>query len=183
MTKELHELFALDSNLSFAHYYPQPKPKIDKWDYRFLRLAREVATYSKDPSTKVGCVLTSPDRKKIVLGYNGFPEKMEDKPEWLNNREEKYSRIIHGEINAKNNAACSIAGWTQYTWPFCSCDRCMVQMAGAGIVRFVAPKIAPSAEVRWGPVLEKSRRYAADMNLQFDELDFPTEFAIETELT
>lgn len=154
---------------------------MNKWDYRFLRLAREVASYSKDPSSKIGCVLVSPDRKKVVIGYNGFPGKMEDKPEWLNNREEKYSRIIHGEINAKNNAGCDIHGWTQYTWPFCSCDRCMVQMSGAGITRFVSPKISPDAQSRWGSVIEKSRRYAVDMGLEFEEFDFPTTFPTENE--
>lgn len=155
---------------------------MDKWDYRFLRLSREVASYSKDPSTQIGCVLVSPDRKKVVIGYNGFPDKMEDKPEWLSNREEKYSRIIHGEINAKNNAACDLHGWTQYTWPFCSCDRCLVQMAGAGVTRFVAPKIGKEAEARWGSVLVKSRIYAAEMGLQFDEVDFPTMFPFEQEI-
>jgi len=155
---------------------------VNKWDYRFLRLAREVATYSKDPSTQLGCVLVSPDREKVVIGYNGFPKMMEDKPEWLNNREEKYSRIIHAEVNAKNNAACSLKGWTNYTWPLCSCERCMVQMAGAGIVRFVAPILPDSAKVRWGDPVSKSRQYAIDMNIQFDELDFPTTFAIEKEI-
>jgi dCMP deaminase len=152
---------------------------MNKWDYRFLRLAREVSTYSKDPSTQVGCVLVSPDRKRVIIGYNGFPEQMEDKPEWLSNREEKYSRIIHGEINAKNNAMCDISGFTQYTWPLCSCDRCMVQMAGAGIARFVAPKMSIENESRWGAAIEKSKSYARDMKLVFDELEFPTTYSIE----
>ena len=43
-----------------------------KWDVRFLRLAHEVAKWSKDPSTKVGCILVK-DKKVISMGYNGFP--------------------------------------------------------------------------------------------------------------
>ena len=152
----------------------------NKWDIRFLRLAREVASWSKDPSTKLGCVLVSSDKKDVRLGYNGFPSMMEDRPEWLNDRTEKYSRIIHAEKNAKSNAKCSIVGWTQYTWPFASCDRCLVEMAQDGIVRFVSPKMTPELEVRWGDSVKKSRQYAKEMNLSFIEIDFPTTFEKES---
>jgi dCMP deaminase len=152
---------------------------LNKWDERFLRMAREVATWSKDPSTKVGCVLVSPNKKRLALGYNGFPERMEDKNEWLENREEKYSRVIHAEINAELNAGCDITGWTQYTWPFCSCDRCFVHMTQAGITRFVAPIMSPEIAARWEPVCQKTRRYAREMNLTFDELPFPTVFDLD----
>ena len=44
----------------------------EKWHRRFLRLAAEIAEFSKDPSTKVGCILVR-DRRIISTGYNGFP--------------------------------------------------------------------------------------------------------------
>ena len=50
--------------------------KQSKWDVRFMRMAHEVASWSKDPSTKVGCVLVK-DRKIISMGYNGFPRLIE----------------------------------------------------------------------------------------------------------
>lgn len=148
---------------------------IDKWDYRFLRLAREVASWSKDPSTQVGAVLVSPDKRKIFHGYNGFPSRMEDKPEWYEDRNEKYSRIIHAEKNAiLNSEGCSLKGFTQYTWPFCSCDRCCVESAQAGIVRFVSPIMSSEIAVRWAAICAKTKQYCDEMNLVFDELDFPT---------
>lgn len=44
-----------------------------EWDRRFLKIAREVATWSKDPSTQVGAVIVDPDQRVVSLGYNGPP--------------------------------------------------------------------------------------------------------------
>ena len=161
---------------------PTSKP-LDKWDHRFLRLAREVASWSKDPSTKVGAVLVSPDKLKVAIGYNGFPRDMADTPELYSNREEKYSRIIHGEKNAKNNAlrmgVMDLNGWTLYTWPFASCDRCFVEIADSGVQRFVAPKVPKELAERWEPILSKTRQYALEMGRTLEEVDFPTTFPKE----
>jgi deoxycytidylate deaminase len=152
--------------------------QLDKWDERFLKLAREISTWSKDPSTKVGAVLVSPNKKRIFLGYNGFPEKMEDKPEWYEERAEKYSRIIHAEMNAQLNAeGTSLVGYTQYTWPFCSCDRCFVKMVQAGIARAVSPAMTPEIAARWEETCKRTRQYADEMKIVFDEVDFPTTYA------
>ena len=51
--------------------------ELNKWDERFVRIAFEVATWSKDPGTKVGAVLVA-DRRIIASGYNGFPQGIED---------------------------------------------------------------------------------------------------------
>ena len=67
--------------------------KIDKWDSRFLELAKLVSTWSKDPSTKTGAVIVRPDRSVASIGFNGFPVKMSDHQELYDNREEKYSRL------------------------------------------------------------------------------------------
>ena len=56
-----------------------PLTNREKWDRRFLRLAREVASWSKDPSTKVGAVLVDPlDNTIVSLGYNGFPRRVKN---------------------------------------------------------------------------------------------------------
>jgi dCMP deaminase len=44
-----------------------------KWDSYFLRLAKEVSSASKDPSTSCGSVLVDDQRIVISTGYNGFP--------------------------------------------------------------------------------------------------------------
>jgi dCMP deaminase len=43
------------------------------WDEFFIRQAMLVAEKSKDPSTKVGCVIVGPDKEVRSLGFNGFP--------------------------------------------------------------------------------------------------------------
>src|SRR5690348_10005783 len=91
---------------------------IIKWDKRFLELAQLVAGWSKDPSTKTGAVIVSPERTIVAVGYNGFPKLMDDAPELYANREVKYSRIVHCEMNAVLNAGHRVDGSTLYTWPF-----------------------------------------------------------------
>ena len=48
------------------------------WDKRFLNLATEVASWSKDPSTQAGAVIVGPDKRIISVGFNGFPMGMPD---------------------------------------------------------------------------------------------------------
>lgn len=147
---------------------------IDKWDYRFLELARFIAQWSKDPSTKTGAVIVAPNRSVVSTGYNGFPQNMPDKPEWYADRAEKYSRIVHCEMNAAMWAQVSLQGCTLYTYPLASCDRCMVHMLQKGITRFVAPQLAVDMHERWHASLERTRSYARDSGVELLEVAFPT---------
>lgn len=147
-----------------------------KWHYRMLLLAEHISTWSRDPSTKVGSVITAPDGKRILsTGFNGFPRGMSDEPELYENRDEKYSRIIHSEVNALLHADVkAIRSYSDadtifpgepspsailYTWPFASCDRCAVQMIQAGIRRFVFPELPKELEGRWGASVAKTKKY------------------------
>ena len=56
----------------------------EKWDHRFIELAKHISEWSKDPSTKVGCVVVGDDREIRSTGFNGFPRGIEDKLERLN---------------------------------------------------------------------------------------------------
>lgn len=141
-----------------------------KWDRRFLDLAALVGTWSKDPSTQVGAVIVAPTKQIVSVGFNGFPQGMEDRDEWYANREEKYSRIIHAEINALVFAGKVPEGSTLYTSPLLSCDRCVVQMLQAGIKRFVAPAPSDAALERWGSAFERTRRYILETGATFEEV-------------
>jgi dCMP deaminase len=141
------------------------------WDVRFLRLAREISSWSKDPSTKTGAVIVRPDKTVASLGFNGFPKGMYDSPIWLNDREEKYSRIVHCEMNAVILAKEPLVGYTLYTWPFASCDRCAVHMIQAGIQRFVFPSIPEDKKERWEKSLAKTIGYFTECNLQWKQID------------
>ena len=105
-----------------------------KWDVRFLKLAYEVASWSKDPSTKVGCVLVK-GKKVVSLGYNGLPMGVEDSIERLVDRDLKYEMTVHAEVNAVTTAALhgvSTNGATAYV-TFHPCSRCAAVLINAGI--------------------------------------------------
>lgn len=132
----------------------------DKWDLFYLGMAQYVSTASKDPSTKTGAVIVAPDNSVVSVGFNGFPKRMPDDDALYQDRETKYSRILHCEVNALIFAGRSIPdGSTLYTYPFMSCDRCVVQMLQAGILRFVAPTATSEQNERWGDAFAKTRKY------------------------
>lgn len=145
---------------------------MNKWESRFLDLAKMVSTWSKDPSTQTGAVIVRADKSIVSVGYNGFPRIMPDGPELLNNREEKYSRIIHCEMNALLQAKADVNGCILYTYPFLSCDRCFVHMVQAGILTFVAPKCPADKADRWEPAFKKVRQYASEMGVIISEVDY-----------
>jgi len=126
-----------------------------------MRMAHEVASWSKDPSTKVGCVLVK-DRKIISMGYNGFPRLIEDDLNRLIDREVKYEMTVHAEQNAVITAALhgiSTAGSTAYV-TFSPCSRCAAVLINAGISTVVvsAADVIPD---RW---LENFRLAAELLN-------------------
>lgn len=51
------------------------------WDDWFLGMAEYVASASKDPSTRTGCVIVRPDRTVGSVGYNGLPRGVHDQAE------------------------------------------------------------------------------------------------------
>ena len=115
---------------------------MNKWDKRFLELAKQIASWSKDPSTQVGCVVVGPDREIRSTGFNGLPRGIEDSEDRLNNREIKYPMICHAEENAIMHAArigISLKDCTAYvTWP--PCTRCARSLIQAGVSEIIYPK-------------------------------------------
>lgn len=141
-----------------------------KWDLRFLGLAKHIASWSKDPSTKVGAVITSADHHIISVGFNGFPRWMKDEPQLYLDRAEKYSRIVHAEMNALIFAQQQIPySSSLYTYPFIPCDRCCVQFIQTGIDRFVSIQPSAEHEGRWGEQLARTRQYAREVGIEVME--------------
>lgn len=138
-----------------------------KWDIRFLRLAQFIALeWSKDPSTKCGAVIVRPDRTVAAMGVNGFPMSLRDTPERLNDRPTKYAMMVHCEMNAVLFSREKVDGYTLYTYPFSSCDRCAIHLLQAGISRFVYPKMAEDKTARWAESMEKSRKYFVEAGVE-----------------
>jgi dCMP deaminase len=116
------------------------KARQAKWDARYIELARHVAQWSKDPSTKAGAVIIAPNGSVVSVGYNGFAKGVQDTDERLNDRETKYKMVVHCERNAIIFAQRDLTGCTLYTWPFMSCGPCAGMVIQAGIKRCVAPR-------------------------------------------
>ena len=131
------------------------------WHARFVGLADLVATWSKDPSTRVGAVIVRPDRTVASLGFNGFPRGCDDDPALYAERETKYARVVHAELNAILHAREPLHGCTMYTsfrpiGP--TCDRCAAAVIQAGIVR-VVHRLEQSADMeRWRAPIEQALR-------------------------
>lgn len=122
-----------------------------KWNQRFLDVAKLVASWSKDPSTQTGAVIVDPWRRILSVGYNGFPRGVHDTPERYADREIKYRMIVHCERNAILFAPSPLPEWcTLYTYPFMSCSVCAGIVIQAGIRRCVAPEIPQHLRERWG---------------------------------
>jgi dCMP deaminase len=139
----------------------------EKWDRRFLRLAIHLSSWSKDPSTQVGCVVVGPDREIRSTGFNGFPRGIADSLERLVDRELKYPLICHAEENAIMHAArigVALKGCVAYvTWP--PCTRCARSLVQAGIVEVVYPKGLEIPE-RWRADFELSSSLMHEAKVQ-----------------
>lgn len=124
-------------------------PFHNKWDLRFLELAKLVSTWSKDPSTQTGACIVDQDRRVVSVGYNGFAKGVQDHPERYADRDLKYKLIVHCERNAILFAKRDLTGCTLYTYPFMSCSVCAGMVIQSGITRCVAPKIPDDKKERW----------------------------------
>lgn len=132
-----------------------------KWDLRFLELAKFISSWSLDPSTKVGAVITDTENRVVSVGYNGFPKGIKD-DDRLNNREIKYQIVVHGEVNAIMFANKSLENCTLYTYPFEPCPRCAGIIIQSGIKRIVAPY---NTIDRWENDFKLSRQLFNEANI------------------
>lgn len=111
-----------------------------KWDMRFIRLANYISNWSKDPSTKVGAVITDSKNRIIGTGYNGFPRGVYDQPERYDDKDTKHGMVVHAELNAILNAVKSVSGCTIYVSPLFTCGECAKAIIQSGIKKVVAYK-------------------------------------------
>ena len=160
----------LQDNIPNLHttinYLTKSRYDISKWDSRFLHMAELIKTFSRDPSTKVGCVIAK-QKQFISMGFNGFPSGVADTEERYNNRELKYKMVVHAEENALIFAKQSLIDCTIYTVPFPSCARCSVSLIQAGARRFVSYKIIdPELQQRWQQDLEIANQLYDDVGAE-----------------
>lgn len=108
---------------------------------KYLKLARYQADlFSKDPHTKVACIILSPSLVVLSTGYNGLPSGMSDNIPSRWERPVKLKYVSHAESNSICSAARygtrldgGIAVVTMYP-----CNECARSLIQAGIKTIVA---------------------------------------------
>jgi dCMP deaminase len=133
-----------------------------KWHERFISIARTVSSWSKDRSTKHGCVIVDPNTRAILsTGYNGFPRDIDDDIDERHERPLKYSYTEHSERNAIFHCAragVAIEGCHLYVtgWPCPDCCRAIIQ---SGIVQvFIdGASLDSDFDIRWKEVTTISK--------------------------
>jgi dCMP deaminase len=138
-----------------------------KWHNRFLKLASEVATWSKDKSTQVGAVIVE-DKRIIATGYNGVPACIEDKEEYYA-YPLKETYIIHAEMNAIFNASKGIRGMTLYC-THTPCARCAPLLVQAGITKIITYARDDSYTLRWSDSIATSKSLFKEANVNYLEI-------------
>lgn len=122
---------------------------LGKWDQRWLATAGQVATFSRDPSSRVGAVIAQ-GKNFVSLGYNGFAAGVQDLPERLGCRNTRLAMTIHAEVNAIMAAMRNLHA--EFHTIYCThppCSHCAAVIIQSGIKRVVYR--SPSADLvdRW----------------------------------
>jgi dCMP deaminase len=123
--------------------YIAQRARRNKWDARFLELAKNISLWSKDQSTQVGAVIVRPDLSIASTGYNGFPREVDDDAEDRHERPRKYLFAEHAERNAIYQAAKHGVDlndstiYIQCSRPLFSCADCARAIIQVGIARVV----------------------------------------------
>jgi len=113
------------------------KRSVKYWDEFYLSIAKLYSTASKDPSTKVGAVITNNDNRIISTGYNGLPKKIKDSNSKLSS-DIKLQMIIHAEVHAILHTTDDLTDKTIYVYPLLPCSTCASIIIQKGITRVVS---------------------------------------------
>tara|TARA_R100000734_G_C3235582_1_gene42019 strand:+ start:69 stop:518 length:450 start_codon:yes stop_codon:yes gene_type:complete len=121
------------------------------WKNRYINLAKEISTWSKDPSTKVGCIAVGEHGQVLSQGYNGFPRNFPDTNENYTDREKKYNYIIHAEMNCIYHATyngISLQNSTFFIYGLHVCSECAKGLCQVGVKHVIAKDIGFNNQ-RW----------------------------------
>ena len=139
----------------------------NKWDERFLEMAQLVSTWSKDPSTGIGCVIAKGNRL-VSIGFNGYPGKIKDSLD--DSRELKLSKTIHAEMNAIMFAPAGVKYCTLYVTPFPPCDKCGALIVQSGISRIVIGLQHNLDYARWEQFIEIAQDMFLEANILVERM-------------
>lgn len=135
---------------------------LNKWFKRYMGLAEQVSTWSKDPNTKVGAVIVGSKGQILTQGYNGFPRRIKDTEKRLEDRDTKLKYVVHAEMNAIFNATysgVSLDGATLYVYGLPICSECAKGIIQVGIKKVVIQSETITIRPHW----EESWKLSAEM--------------------
>lgn len=128
-------------------------PPYTKWDSRFMQLARDVSTWSKDPRRQIGAVAVHPEDKRVLsTGYNGFPKWIRDDPQRMQDSVTKSKYMIHAELNCIFNAVytgTSLRDTTLYVYGLPPCSECAKGILQVGIRKVVCEYETTAEDEKW----------------------------------
>ncbi|MBU2862776.1 cytidine/deoxycytidylate deaminase family protein [Reinekea forsetii] len=138
---------------------------ISKWAGRFVQMAQLVGSWSKDPSTQVGAVITRKNRI-VSLGFNGYPHGISDSAD-TDDREMKLLKTLHAEENAilfagRDLTQCEI--WVTH-FP---CPNCAAKIIQTGISVVHCPEQSEDFLSRWGEKIEISEDMFKEAGVEVD---------------
>ena len=117
------------------------------WDEYFMLQAMISSFKSKDPSTKVGCVIVDENNHQITMGYNGMVSGIDEsqlpwgKDKSVPLEHQKYGYVVHAETNAILHTSRSLRNCRAYVTLF-PCNECAKLIASKqlGEVIFLSNK-------------------------------------------
>ncbi len=139
-----------------------------KWCQRFYQMAKLVGSWSKDPSTQVGAVIT--DGNRIVsVGFNGYPHSVSDKAD-VDDREMKLLKTIHAEENAILFAQRDLSDCEIWVTHF-PCPNCAAKIIQTGIKHVNCP--SPDADFlsRWEEKINVSKTMFKEANVKISWIE------------
>lgn len=147
------------------------------WKIRFIEMAFNVSRWSKDPSSKIGAVAVSEDRRIIGTGFNGFSSHDKDDFHDYYIRDRKYPKIIHAEMNLLLNclnAGMPIKGSTIFVYGQPVCSECAKVISNTGIKGLVAVwDHGISSTKRWTDEWEKESVKRFDDKTRIETFHYP----------
>jgi len=109
---------------------------LSKWGNHYISLAKEISTWSKDPSRKIGAVAVGEKGQILAQGYNGFPRGILDSADRYDDRPTKYRLVVHAEMNVIYNATyngVSLDGARLFVYGLPVCSECAKGIIQVGI--------------------------------------------------
>jgi len=143
----------------------------NNWDKKYIRLAREISSWSKDPSKQIGAVAIGEKGQVLAQGYNGFPRGIEDNDERLNHRQTKYKYVVHAEMNCIYNATyngVSLNGSTMYIYGLPVCSECAKGLIQVGIKRVVSTPITDATPETWVESTKLTKEIFQEAGVEYD---------------